>query len=118
MCRGLQKTSLLCQAMFSQGTANGRALAVIAFLSQFYKYPDVAQFGRALALGARCRRFESCHPDHQKAIKKILPQKSSDFIRAFPVFIGKIFISGLCVQKRYFFQTRFEPSQYRYILGA
>ena len=23
----------------------------------------VAQFGRALALGARCRRFESCHPD-------------------------------------------------------
>ena len=26
-------------------------------------YPEVAQFGRALALGARCRRFESCHPD-------------------------------------------------------
>lgn len=27
-------------------------------------YPGVAQFGRALALGARCRRFESCRPDH------------------------------------------------------
>ncbi len=24
---------------------------------------DVAQSGSALALGARCRRFESCHPD-------------------------------------------------------
>ena len=24
---------------------------------------NVAQFGRALALGARCRRFESCHSD-------------------------------------------------------
>ena len=23
----------------------------------------VAQFGSALALGARCRRFKSCHPD-------------------------------------------------------
>ena len=27
-------------------------------------YPDVAQFGRAPALGAGCRRFESCHLDH------------------------------------------------------
>ena len=26
-------------------------------------YRNVAQFGRALALGARCRRFESCHSD-------------------------------------------------------
>ena len=25
---------------------------------------DVAQFGSAPALGAGCRRFESCHPDH------------------------------------------------------
>ena len=24
---------------------------------------SVAQFGRALALGARCRTFESCHSD-------------------------------------------------------
>ena len=28
--------------------------------------PDVAQFGRALALGARCRRFESCRPDQKE----------------------------------------------------
>ena len=27
-------------------------------------FRDVTQFGRVLALGARCRRFESCHPDH------------------------------------------------------
>ena len=26
----------------------------------------VAQFGSALALGARCREFESRHPDHRK----------------------------------------------------
>ena len=26
-------------------------------------YRDVSQFGRVLALGARCRRFKSCHPD-------------------------------------------------------
>lgn len=26
-------------------------------------HPDVAQLGRALALGARGRMFESCHPD-------------------------------------------------------
>lgn len=25
----------------------------------------VAQSGRVLALGARCRRFESCRPDHK-----------------------------------------------------
>ena len=28
---------------------------------------DVAQFGSAPALGAGCRRFESCHPDHSIA---------------------------------------------------
>ena len=27
-------------------------------------FRGVAQFGRALALGARCRRFKSCHLDH------------------------------------------------------
>ena len=26
---------------------------------------DVAQFGRAPGLGPGCRRFESCHPDHE-----------------------------------------------------
>ena len=29
-------------------------------------HPGVAQLGRALALGARCRRFESCRPDHSE----------------------------------------------------
>ena len=27
--------------------------------------PDVTQFGRVLALGARCRRFDPCHSDHR-----------------------------------------------------
>ena len=30
--------------------------------------PGVAQLGRALALGARCRRFESCRPDQISTI--------------------------------------------------
>ena len=34
-------------------------------------FPDVAQFGRALALGARCRRFESCHPDQKKTVSHL-----------------------------------------------
>ena len=45
------------------GTATGRALAFVPLFFNIIS-PDVAQFGRALALGARCRRFESCHSDH------------------------------------------------------
>ena len=33
------------------------------------KKRDLAQPGRALALGARCRRFESYSPDQYKKIK-------------------------------------------------
>ena len=32
-----------------------------------YSFRGVAQFGSALALGARCRRFKSCRPDHMGA---------------------------------------------------
>ena len=46
------------------GHRNRKSACVHFILLQFYLLPDVAQFGRALALGARCRRFESCHPDH------------------------------------------------------
>lgn len=37
----------------------------------------VAQFGRVLALGARCRRFESCRLDQtfQKKLKKVLDKQ-------------------------------------------
>ena len=35
----------------------------------------MAQFGRALALGARCRRFESCHPDQKKFTVDFLTKK-------------------------------------------
>ena len=31
-------------------------------------YLGVAQFGRALALGARCRGFKSLHRDHLKTL--------------------------------------------------
>ena len=35
------------------------------------KRRGVAQFGSALALGARCRRFESCLPDAAKTSRRL-----------------------------------------------
>ena len=32
------------------------------------QYREVAQLGRALGLGPRGRRFESCLPDHEKTL--------------------------------------------------
>ena len=42
-----------------------------------YHYPQpiklcVAQFGRVLALGARCCRFKSCRKDHKKVTQQYL----------------------------------------------
>ena len=34
----------------------------------------VAQPGRVLALGARCRRFKSCYPDHFAGIAQTVEQ--------------------------------------------
>ena len=36
--------------------------SVISHVKSFNR--GVAQSGRVLALGARCRRFKSCYPDH------------------------------------------------------
>ena len=33
------------------------------YILYIHKYPDVAQLGRAPALGAGCRMFKSCHLD-------------------------------------------------------
>ena len=74
------------------------------------QYRGVAQLGSASALGAEGRRFESCRLDHQRATKKIYPQKNSDFIRVFSVFTGKILGYNLNAQKRYFSQNRLELS--------
>ena len=38
-------------------------VGIIGWNENVLTYPDVTQFGRVLALGARCRRFKSCHPD-------------------------------------------------------
>ena len=52
----------------------------------------MAQFGRALALGARCRRFESCHPDQkEKHLKR-------DAFLFAPV--GKGFPAAACDQSK------------------
>ena len=38
---------------------------------------DVAQLGRVLGLGPRCRRFDSCHPDISCTSPSSTPQESS-----------------------------------------
>ena len=40
-----------------------------------FRRRGVAQFGSAPALGAGCRRFESCHPDHLFALPSIFRRK-------------------------------------------
>ena len=43
----------------------------------------VAQFGRVLGLGPRCRRFESCHLDQTKGLCKLqspFSLKPADFL--------------------------------------
>ena len=45
------------------------------------KQRDVAQFGSALALGARCRRFESCRPDHFCGRSSLVEPQPSKLMR-------------------------------------
>ena len=42
------------------------------------KSRGVAQLGSALALGARCRRFKSCHPDQFDLLQRIRAFRSRD----------------------------------------
>ena len=50
----------------------------------------VAQFGRVLGLGPRCRRFESCRLDHKRVAKK-MPSKKPRIYRGFSHFQRGIF---------------------------
>ena len=43
---------------------NRKTYAIIKVLCEFFTIRGVTQLGRVLALGARCRRFESCRLDH------------------------------------------------------
>ena len=43
---------------------NRKTYAIIKVLCEFFTVRGVTQLGRVLALGARCRRFESCRLDH------------------------------------------------------
>ena len=40
----------------------------------------VAQFGRVLGLGPRCRRFKSCRLDHKNVVKLLTRDKMFDII--------------------------------------
>ena len=42
---------------------NRKTYAIIKVLCEFFTVRGVTQLGRVLALGARCRRFKSCHLD-------------------------------------------------------
>ncbi len=55
----LAKNSVVCIRFSSEAGFGIKDASLIPL------YRDVAQFGRALGLGPRCRRFESCHPDHR-----------------------------------------------------
>ncbi len=44
------------------GFEHRRGLTGLGFDSSPFRHRDVAQLGRARALGARCRRFKSCRP--------------------------------------------------------
>ncbi len=62
----------------------------------------VAQLGRALVLGTRCRRFESCLPDHlnplfykgffvsRGSFQKVALRPNSGHFRSFPVISGHL----------------------------
>ena len=45
--------------------------------SSSFKYnPDVAQFGRASALGAECRMFKSCHLDQYSSVVQSVERRT------------------------------------------
>ena len=54
---------------------NRKTYAIIKVLCEFFTIRGVTQLGRVLALGARCRRFESCRLDH--IIENILSSASA-----------------------------------------
>ena len=45
--------------------------------ARYSSHRDIAQFGRALALGARGRRFKSCYPDGPDGCKHSVPPDGS-----------------------------------------
>ena len=55
---------------------NRKTYAIIKVLCEFFTVRGVTQLGRVLALGARCRRFESCRLDH--IIRNILSNHRQD----------------------------------------
>ena len=62
---------------------NRKTYAIIKVLCEFFTVRGVTQLGRVLALGARCRRFESCHLDQTKGLCKLqspFSLKPADFL--------------------------------------
>ena len=78
---------------------NRKTYAIIKVLCEFFTVRGVTQLGRVLALGARCRRFESCRLDH--IVPNILSNPSAGcfFVLQFfdknrPVFSFFCYITG------------------------
>ena len=66
---------------------NRKTYAIIKVLCEFFTIRGVTQLGRVLALGARCRRFESCRLDH--IIRNILSNPSAGCFFALQSFDKK-----------------------------
>ena len=78
---------------------NRKTYAIIKVLCELFIVRGVTQLGRVLALGARCRRFESCRLDH--IVPNILSNPSAGcfFVPQFfdknrPIFSFFCYITG------------------------
>lgn len=73
MVRGLTVNQVYDVKVYGRSSRPCRANKNVMLVVQWWwnhlkNLRGVAQSGRALALGARCRRFESCHPDKLKCL--------------------------------------------------
>lgn len=60
----LLTTQILFAIFLKNYLTNRKTYAIIKVLCELFTVRGVTQLGRVLALGARCRRFESCRLDH------------------------------------------------------
>ena len=77
---------------------NRKTYAIIKVLCEFFTIRGVTQLGRVLALGARCRRFESCRLDH--IVPNILSNHRQDVFLCCN-FLTKITLSFLFSAESY-----------------
>ena len=80
----LLTTQILFAIFLKNYLTNRKTYAIIKVLCEFFTVRGVTQLGRVLALGARCRRFESCRLDH--IVPNILSNPSAGCFFVLPSF--------------------------------